>query len=243
MDKQTIIDKHIKGSLSQVEKQQFDVWMKEDQKFMNDVGFYENLSVVVQDHEKEALKSRLEGAESKLLGGKKKMLKRILLILLGLLLLTAVFLGLRMEKMKSSPAGLYASNYEVYPNVYFPVTRGQSDEMTKTFMAYEAGNYGEAARLIEERLKTSSAIELKFYQAIAYGEIGNLPLAIGRLEDIRRFDSPYVDESYWYLGLYYLKQGNHPSAIDRFQTFYELSNDIAKKKAAEEIIGALQKEG
>jgi len=240
MDKKTIIDKHISGSLSKAEQQQFDRWVKEDEKFRNDVAFFEDLSVVTADHEKVALKERLEKVEGKLSGGKKRMVKRILLVILGLLMITAAIIGLRSDKMKSSPAGLYASNYEVYPNVYFPVTRGQGDEMTKTFMAYEQGNYKEAASMLEERLKTSSAIELKFYQAMAYGEIGNLPLAIRRLEDIRRFDSDYIDEAHWYLGLYYVKQGNKPAAIDRLQTFYELSDDEAKKKAVVDIIRELQ---
>lgn len=240
MDKETIIDKYINHSLSKTEQQLFDKWMKEDPSFKKDVSFFENLSAVSQDHEKEALQSQLEGLDSKLSSGKSRLLKRILFIVIGLVLLTIAYMGLKPEKKASTPAQLYASNYEVYPNVYYPVTRGQSDEMTKTFMAYESGNYTEAAKLLEERLQTSSAVELKFYQAMAYAEIGNLPLAIGRLEDIRRFDSEYMDESYWYLGLFFLKQGNKAAAIDRLQTFYELSNDDKKKKATYDIIMALQ---
>ena len=138
--------------------------------------------------------------------------------------------------MKKSPEGIYASNYETFPNLYHPVTRGNADLMTEAFTAYENGNFSLAADKIGEQLKTSSALELKFYQAMAYGEMGNLPLAIGRLEDIRRFQSEYLDESYWYLGLYYIKQGNYTFAIDRLQTFIELSKDEKKIAAATKIL-------
>ncbi|WP_235298564.1 tetratricopeptide repeat protein [Portibacter marinus] len=170
----------------------------------------------------------------------KSTLRRAILIIIGILLLAASIIGYNLEKTKKSPEGIFAAHYEVYPNVYHPVTVGNSDLMTRAFAAYENKNFKEAAELLEERIATSSAIPLKFYQAIAYGEMGNLPLAIKNLENIRRFDSPYIAESYWYLGLYYTKLGNKDAAVKRLQEFYEHSDNPERKKEAADIIHTLQ---
>lgn len=170
----------------------------------------------------------------------KRLFKRIALAVLGVILMLVAYFGYRNEEQKNTPAGIYAANYEVYPNVYFPLTPGNTDVMTEAFSAYEKGNYKLAAEKLEERLQSSSALELKFYQAMSYAEMGNLPLAIRRLEDIRRFDSAYVDECYWYLGLFYMKLGNYAAAIERFQIFYEISTDEAKKEVAKKSIYLLQ---
>ncbi|GLR19713.1 tetratricopeptide repeat protein [Portibacter lacus] len=239
MDKKTLIDKYIISELNKEEQVQFDQWMKEDEKFRNDVQFYSNLSVVAESHEKDVLSARLTKVEDKMGNKKKSLIRRVLLIVLGVLLLVAAFVGYRLDKMKNTPSGIYATHFEVYPNVYYPTTRGNGDLMTKAFMAYENGDYVAAADLLEERIKTSEAIELKFYQAMAYAGMGNLPLAIKNLENIRRFQSAYYDECLWYLGLFYLKLGNAPAAIDRFQTFYEVSDDAAKKKVAADAIRML----
>jgi tetratricopeptide (TPR) repeat protein len=240
MDKQTIIEKHLKGILNAAEQAQFDSWVKEDAKFRNEVKFLTDLSAAVTKEEQSELKSRLVEVEKKIGSKGKRLGKRIALIVLGVLLLLAAYFGYRMEEQKNTPAGIYAANYKVYPNVYFPVTRGKTDVMSEAFMAYERGDYKVAAEKIEERLQTSSALELKFYQAMSYAEMGNLPLAIRKLEDVRRFDSAYVDECYWYLALFYMKQGNYPAAIERFQTFYEISTDEPKKEVAKKSIYLLQ---
>jgi tetratricopeptide (TPR) repeat protein len=240
MEKQTIIEKHLKGSLNAKEQEQFDTWIKEDVKFQNEVKLLTDLAAVTRKEEEAELKSRLGKVESKLENSGKRRIKRIALVILGVLLLLAAYFGLQHQEKQNTPEGIYAANFEVYPNVYYPVTRGNTDVMTQAFMAYERGDYKEAAVYLGERLETSSALELKFYQAMSYAQMGNLPLAIRNLEDIRRFDSQYVDECYWYLGLMYMKQGNNAAAIERFQIFYELSTEEDKKQVAIRSIYTLQ---
>lgn len=170
----------------------------------------------------------------------KNTLRRVLLIILGLLLIAAAIIGYQLEKKKNSPEGVFATYYEIHPNDYHSVTQGSQDVMDRAFAAYEIENYSEAAEFLGQRIASSNAIPLKFFQAMAYGEMGNLPLAIKNLENIRRFDSPYIDESYWYLGLYYAKQQNKDAAVKRMQDFYELNKDPKRKKAAADIIHHLQ---
>ena len=169
----------------------------------------------------------------------KNTLRRVLLIVLGIILLAAAVIGYQLEKEKNSPAGIYASHYEVAPNIYHPVTRGNSDSLTQAFMAYENGNYPEAVEKFSELIKVDRSIELKFYQAMAYAEIENYPLALKNLENIKRFQSDYLDDSYWYLGLFYLKTGKQPSAIRHFQDFIELTEDSEKKAGAIAILTIL----
>lgn len=239
MDKQNIIDKYVLNQLSVEEQQQFDNWLKTDPKFKSEVTFYQNLAAAAREKEKDTLKQQLEKRELKIANKGKRRLKKILLVSLGTLMLIAAFVGYRLEKMKKSPEGIYASHYEVYPNVYFPVTRGNTDVMTQAFTAYENGDFKTAAEMLDERIKTSSAVELQFYQAMSYAEMGNFPLAIGKLENMKRFGSDYLDEAYWYLGLFYLKQLNYNAAISHFQDFIELTTDAKKKAAAIDILGRI----
>ena len=61
-------------------------------------------------------------------------------------------------------------------------------------------------------------------------------MAIKNLEDIKRFQSDYTDEAYWYLGLFYLKMQNTPSAIRNFQDYIEVTDNDKLKKNAIKIL-------
>ncbi len=240
MDKETLIDKHLAGNLTSEEQGQFEELISSDPKFKKEVAFRKDIAAVAFENEKVELKERLATVDKKGPSKKRSNLRRILFVIVGVLLLATAIIGYQLEKMRKSPEGIYAAHYKTHPNLYHPVTRGNADLMTKAFTAYENGNYKEAAELLEERIATSRALELKFYQAMAYGEMGNLPLAIKNLENIRRFESDYFAESYWYLGLYYIKQGNKTAAIERLQTFYEATDDVDRKKTTADLIYTLQ---
>lgn len=231
-----IIEKYIRGALTDSEQEQFDTWNKSDENFRKEVKFQQDLAVIAKEDMRLKIKNQLEKQEKKLANKGKRTVRRVLLVVLGILLLAAAFFGYQREKKMKSPEGIYAKHYETYPNVYFPVTRGKTDLMTMAFMAYEGRDFVEAAKQIDEKLKTSSANELKFYQAISYAEIGNFPLAIKNLEDIKRFQSDYTDEAYWYLGLFYLKMQNTPSAIRNFQDYIEVTDNDKLKKNAIKIL-------
>lgn len=232
-----LIDKYMQGNLSAEEENQFLDLKANSEKFRNALTFHEDLKVAATESERNEITKRLKANHQKTQKWRPKKWMRVAVIIAGLTMLGIGIWGLSQGNKQVTPEMMYASNYEVYPNVYFPVTRGNSEEiMTKAFTAYENGNYKLAAEMMEEKLKTSDALELKFYQAICYGEMGNLPLAIRNLENIRRFNSDYIDESYWYLGMYYLKQGNTAAARERLQTFLELSKDEAMRKKAVDMV-------
>ncbi len=166
----------------------------------------------------------------------KSKLRRVILVSIGVLLLSASFIGYNMEKKRKSPDGIFARYYETFPNTYFKTSEGGEDVMNKAFLFYEKGQYVQAAELLEERIKTSSAVELKFYRGLCYLEMGNYPLALKDLENIKRFSSDIIDETYWYLGMIYLKQKNYSAARSHFQDFIELTNDQEKRKEAIAIV-------
>lgn len=161
------------------------------------------------------------------------------MVSIGVILLASAIIGYQLEKRQKSPEGIFSRNYEIMPNTFYSIKEGNKDIMTEAFMAYENKDFVLAAEKLEERIKTSGASELKFYQAMSYGEMGNFPLAIRSLENIKRFNSDYIDECYWYLGLYYIKQGNYQMSIKNFQDFVELTDDPIKKQKAIEIIKRL----
>jgi tetratricopeptide (TPR) repeat protein len=238
MEKQKleIIERFVRGQLSNEEQVKFDSWNKDDANFRKEVKFQQDLQVVTKEDMKLKIKEQLEKQERKAANKGKRTVRRIILVVVGLGLIAAAIIGYQWEKKQKSPEGIYSSNYETYPNVYFPVNKDKSDIMNMAFTAYENGEFAEAARQMDERLKTSSSNELKFYQAIAYAEIGNFPLAIKNLEDIKRFQSDYTDEAYWYLGLFYLKMQNTPSAVRYFQDYIEITDNEKLRQKAIKIV-------
>lgn len=241
MNREELIDRYIQGELEAEALKKFEQSLKNDESLRNAVKLRKDLTSVIKDTEKEHLMARMKNLEAGNRPQKSSLVRRLLLITVGIILLLVAIFGYRHQMSKASPQTLYAEHFSPHPNVYYPVTRGNTDLLTKAFMAYESGAYVEAAELIEQQLQTSNAPALKFYQGICYAAMGNLPLAIRRFEDIKRWDTPYIDESYWYLGLIYSKQNLYEKSIENFQNFYELSNDDAKKEVAKNAILSMRK--
>jgi tetratricopeptide (TPR) repeat protein len=239
MNKQELLEKYLAGNLSEEETVAFDELRKTDPDFNVDVSFHDDLSEVVLEDERKRLKSILTNRKP----GKTKSnsrLRRMLLIGLGLLLILATIFIFQYEKRQKSPVSIFASYFEPYPNSYRPVSRNSlNNAETQGFTAYENRNYELAAEKFDETLKENIDLSIIFYQGICYGAMGNLPDAIQNMERVKGRDFPYSTESYWYLGLYYLKQNETDRAVRHFKNFIALSKDTEKIAAAQDILQRL----
>jgi len=237
MDQKSMIDQYISGNLSESEKAKITERIANDKEFAEEVKFRSQIGAVAVESERKVLKKRLQKMESNSEKPVKNNLRRVIMIIIGMLLIAAAFIGYNMEKKSKSPEAIYAAHYETYPNVYHPVTRGNSDELTRAFMAYENSNFSEASEMLEVQISESANnLPLIFYQGLSYGEIGNYALAIKNLEEVKNSDSEYSDEAYWYLGLFYLKQGNKNAAIARLDEYKNRIEDPSKKESANQLL-------
>ncbi|MFN3841266.1 MAG: tetratricopeptide repeat protein [Cyclobacteriaceae bacterium] len=123
----------------------------------------------------------------------------------------------------AAPQELYAENFKVYPNVFEPITRGetQQSKRTEAFTAYESGNYETAATLFTQLLAEKEEAGMLMLLGNCYLVLGNIAEARNQfIKLINDFDD-LDNQAKWYLGLSYLKEGDVKTAQLIFQ---ELSN-------------------
>ncbi|MCK6617502.1 MAG: tetratricopeptide repeat protein [Cyclobacteriaceae bacterium] len=132
-------------------------------------------------------------------------------------------IGFMLWNKPATPQELYAENFKIYPNVFEPITRGETplSKRTEAFAAYEGGNYAEAAALFNHLLTEKEEAGILML-------LGNCNLVLGNTSEARNqfiklindFDD-LDNQAKWYLGLSYLKEGDAKTAQLIFQ---ELSN-------------------
>ncbi len=234
MDKQELLNKYLSSQLNSDETAAFNELKATDPEFSKEVSFHDDLAKVIQEEERQRLKTLL--SKRKLEKEPKNNVVKIILLFIIAIVLITIFIY-RFEKSQKSPEGIYASYFEPYPNTYRPVVRNSlNNAEIQGFTAYENGNYALAAEKFEESLKENKDYSVLFYLGICYGTIDNIPLAIQNLENAKKADLPYLEELHWYLGLFYLKQQRNNLAIENFQQFIELSKDQEKIQETKEIL-------
>ena len=136
MDYEVLIDKYLRGELTQEERQEFDTRMATDKEFAEDVAMMQNLGPVAEDMDDENFRELMAEfeAEAPTSTSSTNLWKNLLVAasifaVLGL----AVFYNLTQP---ISSSDLYENYYESYPNVVNPMVRGEeATEADKAFAA------------------------------------------------------------------------------------------------------------
>lgn len=118
----------------------------------------------------------------------------------------------------TSTENLYTTYYSPYPNNYKPVVRGETDETTLAFMAYENGNYRKSAALLRELLAEKDNKSLRFYYAISLLELEEHTKALEVLNALENMEFQYQKQVLWYKGLLLLKMNKPEEAKQVFNT-------------------------
>lgn len=150
------------------------------------------------------MKKLLQQTEQELQSPSKKTglstVKKVLLLLAALAMCLALYY-LAPAKPSSANA-VFAAHYSTYPNVIDPLTKGTVSAELSVYQAYEQGLYTEVVATLSHKADLSS--DEQFYLAMAYIEIGDLPLAEQLL--LSTTDDRYNFSKQWYLSLICLKQ-------------------------------------
>jgi len=227
MDKDTLIQKYLKGRLTPAEEIQFQNYMEEDPSFAASIPFLEDMHYAFAKADYDTTKAQLENFRKDIRRKNRRSwsVAATVLVLIGLG--SVLFLNGTSESEK-----LYATHFEPYKNVVQPVLRSTANETEreKAFRAYDEGAYDEAVKSFDEVLKVNSDPVLEFYKANALLKEEQYEEAITIFQKGLSEADSLTDERQWYLGLAYLKLGK----IDRAKGFFKILTITAWGFKAEE---------
>ena len=229
MNKEDLLKKHFRQSLSEEEEKEFKLLLESDNDFKALYEEYLNFNLAFKSHEAEELKAFLasvdEQEDVKKITWYKSSTFYYLVAAVLIIALCLPFL------LKPSASSLYNDFYEVYPNVEQPVVRGsQETNSYNAFKAYEASNYGLATKAFEELLQTESNPNYKFYFAMSLLNDGKFDQALNALTDLEDLKFNYTDETLWYMSLILIKQGQPLKAIPKLELLDKSNSSFKSEK-------------
>ena len=231
MDKEQLLNRYFEKTLNAEETTAFENLMLTDAEFAEEVAFQKQLKKAITLEERILLKEKLQKLESK----KQPTFKwwyaaASFLALIGLSFWYA--------NQDADYDNLYASYFEVYPNLVEPIVRNGNEEKTITteaFTAYEHGDFAKASELFEAISKDNQEEYALFYNAISLMKLQQLEEAAVIFSGTA-WSSTYNDNAVWYLALIKLKQEDIPESKKLLQS---LSDKSVYAKEATELLQKL----
>ncbi|MEX0290269.1 MAG: tetratricopeptide repeat protein [Flavobacteriaceae bacterium] len=240
MENEELISKYFLDELSPEELEQFHALLENDPEFKEQFTFEEDLRKVIAFDEKRALKEKLAHLEEELppLTTSRRPLWKRLSIAASIL----VLLGLGYFVFKPDTPDmnkLYASNFEIYPNTVYTITRSDTINSVerKAFVAYESGDFKAAIPLFEQMKAEGEKAYLDFYLAQSYLKTERTTEAVTHFQKNLETNEIFVPESRWYLALAYLNLGEGEKAKEMLKSL--LNSSDYKQEAAEALLAAL----
>lgn len=204
MNKDELIQAYIGNRLGKDKKAEFEALFENDQDFRKEVQFHKDLSAAFSDIERRRMKRKLREFENDLKTPKQNNYAPWLVAASIL-----VIIGIGWMTFFNNPTNtdqLYMAYFEPYENVVGPITRGQSVQAMKTegFVAYEKGEYEDAAQLFQELYANTGESYYLLYEANALMASDQMKKAVPLLEKHLAINDAFAGKSRWYLALAYL---------------------------------------
>jgi tetratricopeptide (TPR) repeat protein len=243
MEKETLLYKYFENTLSPEEQEFFDELLKKDPDFQEQVRFEEDLKRVVIDKERLVLKKKLQEFEAQLekTGSRKNIFWKPLRIAASIALLFVAGWYFYTTSFSATPEELYASNYEIYPNTVYPITRGDGNDVSlerKAFESYEKNDIKVAIGLFEELSERSGLDYVDFYLAQMYLANNEIPRALNKFQSIISEENDFKTEALWYASLCKLKLNRPKEAIPLLEKLVE--DGSYKKQASVSLLKKLR---
>lgn len=231
MNKEEFIQNYIANRLSEEEKEKVEALLKTDVELKEIYEGYKEMAVAFRLSKTEALKKRFQEIDEQSTTTRKT---RFALSKWSKIIVAAVFiLGVFfMVRTLQSKEDLYASYFEICPNTYLPVTRGEeaANPTFEAFKAYENNDFKTAASQFEHILKTSDNKNIRFYYGMSLLNQEQYDLALEQLFLVNKESFDYQLESLWYTALIKLKkqQKNHAKQI--LTAIQQLNSDFKSEE-------------
>lgn len=233
MEKEELIQKYIKDTLTEAEQLQFDSYMESDLDFAAMVAQHTNVHKAINAHETEDLKAHLQNLEAKQtekssnVGYKKWIISAVLVLCLGLA-------GSYFWQQTQFHENLYETYYSPYPNALQPITRGNSADnvLTKAFKAYENEDYETALTELNSILESQENPneDLIFYKGMALLNQGKENAALDELRKLKFSKTKFLPQVYWYGALIHLKFKEEEKTIKALEYMNTLQTSFKAKE-------------
>lgn len=229
MNKEDLLQKYFKNTLSQKEEEQFKSLLETDADFKAAYEEYNNFNLAFRSHEAGALKSFLKSLDGtdKILRLKWYKNTKIIYLAAAILVIALCIPFL----VKPDINNVFNDYYDVYPNVEQPIVRGAEEtEINIAFKAYEANNYSLAIDAFQNLLEEDNNPNYRFYYAMSLLNNDQSDIALKELSRLEGFDFDYQNEVLWYTALIHLKNSETKKAIAKLE---ELENSESSFKSKE----------
>lgn len=226
-----LIEKSIDGSLTSVEREEFEEKVATSEVFKENLKFQRSLLSSLEANRKAKLKQELTEMLGEVGSNKKQtstLLKRWHMIAASVLLLLGSIWIFRISESNNEP--LYVKYYDPYQNILTSRSSGREFEWSQ---AYSQANYEGVIKVLgKEENKSDTA---NFYLAISYMSTKNYADAAKCFSEVSEHSIFYQPKT-WYLGLSHIALGNNQEAKD---VFYQMQSFEFKKDEAKELLKLL----
>ena len=229
MNKEDLLQKYFKNTLSQKEGEHLKSLLETDADFKASFEEYNNFNLAFESHEAGALKSFLKSLDNTDKIQQIKWYKNTKIIYLAAAILVIAlcipFL------VKPDVNNLYNDYFDLYPNVEQPIVRGYEEtEISTAFKAYEAEEFPAAIDAFQNLLEEDNNPNYRFYYAMSLLNNDQSDLALEELSQLENIDFDYQNEVLWYKALIHLKNNENKQAIAKLN---ELENSGSSFKSKE----------
>jgi tetratricopeptide (TPR) repeat protein len=206
MNKEGLTEKYFSNRLSEAEFVQLQELLETDADFRE--SFYSELEVqqALAREKHWSIKQRFDKLDQ-------KPLKKNNWYLYAAAIAVLIAVGTLFYTPTPNYQEVYASHFEVYPNVVNLTNRSDANEevMSKeAFELYEAGEYREAAVAFEDVYRQQPEDYIHFYYGLSLMAAGDTEEGIQALDKYpwQETNSDFTTVVHWYMGLGYVKLGN-----------------------------------
>ncbi|MEM6514720.1 MAG: hypothetical protein AAF688_00940 [Bacteroidota bacterium] len=236
MTQEDQIQNYLNGKLSTAERAEFERKLDTDADFKAAFEHHKNLQIAFEFNEANELKKRFEMLEQDKVNTFQKLLRsRFFYPGIAALFVLGFFIGKNLKNEQN----LFDDLIDVYPNVYQPITRGQSNnDYSDAFVAYENSDFETAEKELESLLLTTDNENLRFYLALSKIQNEKFDDALSEFDKIDLATSDYNSEILWYSALIYLKKEQNQKSKQLLQQLEETGSAFkaAKRKKLMETL-------
>jgi tetratricopeptide (TPR) repeat protein len=243
MDKFSLLEKYFEETLSVSEQKIFEELLDSDDELKEEFEFQMNLKKVIQQEQKAFLKQEFQDLEKERFNKENSSKSAFSFLRIAASVVLLISLGAYFFLNKDvSNQNIFEEQFTAYPNVVYPIVRGEgkeNDNQYLAFLAYEGEDYQKALSLFEKSYEESNVSYLLIYKSICLLKIQEPEKAITSLQEYIAKDQKFQDKAYWYLALSYLKVENTEQAVRCLEKVIALDNFNQDK--AKSILKQLKK--
>lgn len=233
-ERSEIIERYLKGLMTDVELASFNAMVKEDAKFAQEVDLNRQLKSALDDWKSMQLRKKLRAIQDE---NDRRPAVQIFLrsqwkAIAAIFAAIVILSGIMISRISSEPSmeDLYVKYHQAAKPIMIQRSGNvnpESEQFGKGMQFYANGKYHEAIQLFSEKSNNTAS---RFYLGVSLLEIGDCTKAAQIFEALQNEKvNLFVDQSEWYLALCYVKAGDKAKAINQLKRVADSQNYFNQK--------------